>query len=111
LLKRAVELNDVTSLTLTKIDVLDGFKDIRICFSYRYRGKIIKSFPLSIKEWANLKPVYRNVRGWMMSTTNIRSYTKLPLRAKDYIKIIEDYLKVRIELISVGYLRKAVIKR
>jgi len=111
LLKRAVELNDVTSLALTKIDVLDGFKDIKICFSYKHKGKIIKDFPLSIKEWADIKPVYRNIRGWMVPTTNIRTYAGLPSRAKDYIKIMEDYLKVKIELVSVGYLREAVIKK
>ena len=66
---------------------------------------------MSIKEWENVRPLYKKVKGWRASTADIRRYSQLPVRARDYIKIIEDYLRVRVELISVGSLRKAVIKR
>ncbi|MBN2120654.1 MAG: adenylosuccinate synthase [Candidatus Omnitrophica bacterium] len=111
LLKRAAQLNGVTSLALTKIDVLDELSDIEICTSYKYKSKTAKNFPLSIKEWSSIKPVYRKFKGWNKPTTSIRSYAKLPTRTKDYINIIEDYLKLKVEFISVGSLREAVIKR
>lgn len=111
LIKRAIELNGAHSLALTKLDVLDHFKEIKICTSYKYKSTRLRRFPLSIKEWQKVKPVYKTIRGWQSCTTAVRQYKKLPLKARDYIKRIEDSLRVKAELISVGYLRDAVIKK
>ncbi len=111
LLKRAVDINGVDSLVLTKIDVLSGLKRIKVCISYKYRGKVLKHFPLTIKEWERLKPVYREIKGWSHLSSKIERFKDLSLEAQDYIKIIEDYLEKKIEFISVGSLREAIIKR
>jgi adenylosuccinate synthase len=111
LLKRAVELNGVTSIALTKIDVLDGFNELKVCTAYKYKKKRAGNFPLSIGQWRDVRPVYKKVKGWKAPTTDIRNYKDLPLRTKDYIKLIEDRLKVKVEFISVGSLREAVIRR
>ncbi len=111
LLKRAVSLNGVSSLVVTKLDVLDGVS--QICFStgYRYKGRLMKNFPVSLEEWQKVKPVYRKIKGWNNSIDGIRDYNDLPSEAKDYIKIIEDFLQVSVKLISVGSKRDAVIVR
>ncbi len=109
LLKRSVTMNGVTSLALTKIDVLDEFKELKICTGYKYKGRIFRNFPLSIKEWQKVKPVYKTVKGWNSPLRDIRGYKRLPAKAKDYIKLIENFLEVKAEIISVGSLREAVI--
>lgn len=111
LIKRAIQLNGTHVLALTKLDVLDHFKEIKICISYKYKNSKFKGFPLSIKEWKKVKPVYKTIKGWQRTTSSVREYKKLPLKAQEYIKRIEDTLGVKTELISVGYLRDAVIKK
>lgn len=111
LLKRAVQLNGVTSLALTKIDVLDSFKKIKVCTGYKYKGKRLKEFPASFKLWSRLKPIYKEVKGWRSSIQNLRSFKELPVLTQDYVNLIEDFSGVKIEFISVGSKREAVIKR
>lgn len=109
LLKRAVEINGADSLALTKIDVLDEFKFIQVCTGYKYKGKKIQRFPLNIQEWEEVEPVYKKVAGWNKPTVGVRDYKDLPWEAKQYVKLIENYIGVKIDLISVGSSREAVI--
>ncbi len=111
LLRRSVIINGVDSLVLTKLDVLDNIKDIDLCVGYSYKGKKIKGFPLDIDNWDKIKPLYKTVKGWSGDIENVRDYKKLPSEARDYIRIIEDYTGVPIEIVSVGSKREAVILR
>ncbi|HEC69804.1 MAG TPA: adenylosuccinate synthase [Candidatus Omnitrophica bacterium] len=111
LLKRAVQLNGVDSLAITKIDVLSSLKKIKVCFKYKYEGKGLRNFPATSQDWEKIKPVYREIKGWPALKPNIESFKDLPSEARDYIKIIEDYLERKVEYISVGSVREAIIKK
>ncbi|MCP4653662.1 MAG: adenylosuccinate synthase [Candidatus Omnitrophica bacterium] len=108
ILDRSVKVNNITEIALTKLDVLDGLKEIRYCSSYTGAFKKYSKFPYDLGE---ARPVYKKVDGWNEKTADTRQYPKLPKLAKDYITTIEKTLGVPIKLISVGENRKAVIKK
>jgi adenylosuccinate synthase len=108
LLKRAKILNNINKVILTKLDILDELKEIKICIDYKDGGKTINCFPLDLSK---VKPVYEAMDGWMLSTEKVRNYEELPLEAKKYIKKIEEFLDCNIEYISVGEMRDAIIKK
>ena len=111
MLRNAVRINGLTGLILTKLDVLDGLDEIKICNSYKYKDKIIKEFPVSIKVLENCTPIYESYQGWHDDISEISEYDKLPEPAKKYIKIIEKLSKVKIQIVSLGPDRKASIIR
>jgi adenylosuccinate synthase len=108
LLRRAVILNNVTQIVLTKLDILDALKEIKICTAYKHNGQVLKNFPLDL---SSVTPVYETVKGWNKKTEDIRSYKKLPLEAKNYIAKIEKFLKCKISYVSVGQMREAIIRK
>jgi adenylosuccinate synthase len=109
LVKRAVLLNGITELALTKMDILDGLKTLEIATAYKYKGKIFHDFPADYEVLANAKPVYKQVRGWKEFTTNISRYKDLPANAKSYISFLEDILKAKVSIVSVGSSRDETI--
>jgi adenylosuccinate synthase len=109
LVKRAVLLNGITELALTKMDILDGLKTLEIATAYKYKGKLFRDFPADYEVLANAKPVYKQVRGWKEFTTNISRYKDLPANAKSYISFLEDILKARVSIVSVGSSRNETI--
>jgi len=98
----AVWVNGITSLAITKLDVLDQFDQILFCTGYRYKGKIFKEMPCETEALRKYTPVYKVMKGWQQNTTGLTSYEALPLRAKDYIKLIRDEVGVEISMISTG---------
>lgn len=108
LLKRAVRLNNVGSIILTKLDVLDDLKTIQVATKYTENGKILKTFPLDL---ATVKPTYKSFRGWKTKTDQLRKYSQLPLYAKKYIEKVEELLGIKITYVSVGQNRRAIIKK
>lgn len=108
LLKRSLIVNNVTDLIITKLDVLDGLKKIKVCTAYKYKNKKLSKFPYSLK---SITPVYKEFKGWEESITNVRKFSDLPKEARQYIKFIERFLEIRISFISVGERREAVLKR
>lgn len=108
LLKRAVVLNNVNEIVLTKLDVLDEFEEIYFCTAYNGKEKRSGIFPLDLSE---AKPEYGRTKGWMSSIENTRIYNQLPRQARKYIEIIERDAGVPISFISVGEVRRAVIKK
>ena len=96
-LKRAVQVNGVTGLCVTKLDVLDTFKTIKLCTSY---GD--DSFPGAAHEWEAVKPVYQSFAGWQTSTRGMTDITTLPAAAKDIIDFIEDFTGAPVHMISTG---------
>ena len=107
-LKYACQINGVTKLMMMKADVLSGFKSIKICTSYIYKGNEINHLPYNI-EPENIKPVYTEFKGWKEDLTKEEDYSKLPNSLIDYIKYIENQLNIPITIISVGPDRKQTI--
>lgn len=111
MLKQAVLLNGISELAIMKMDILDGLKEIKICMAYKYKGKIFKTFPYESDVLGNAAPVYKTMPGWHNRLNVIKEYRALPQNAKDYLKFIEDTLKTKISLVSVGSCRDETIFR
>ena len=107
----AVKINGLDGLALTKLDVLDGFDEIKICTAYEIDGKIRKTFPSSCAELAKAKPVYATLPGWKCDISKCRTFDELPQAARDYVKYIEDNAEVPVVLIGVGAGREDTIRR
>ena len=111
LLRRAVFSNSVAGLCLTKLDVLDGLPEIKICTGYRLDGKIQNTPPLLIDRFGECEPVYETVPGWSEPTAGATSYAALPKKAKAYLQRLEELAEVPIDIVSTGPSRDAVIMR
>ncbi|MDP3721479.1 MAG: adenylosuccinate synthetase, partial [Anaerolineaceae bacterium] len=113
LLKYAIEVNGVTELFLTKMDILSGLETIKYCSAYQKDGKTIRelNFSGSATEMERCLPVYQSTPGWKDDLRFIRKWSDLPSVVLDYIKIIEVFCGVPVTQVSVGSERNAVIKR
>ncbi|NOY47683.1 MAG: adenylosuccinate synthase [Chlorobi bacterium] len=109
-LKYAVRINGATQLTMMKADVLSGFKTIKACTSYMYKGKEISNLPYSIND-ADITPVYTEFKGWQADLTKMTSANELPENLLSYIKFIEHFVGVPVKIVSVGPDRKQTIVR
>ncbi len=101
-LKHAVDVNALDGIILTKLDVLDGYPEIKVCVAYEYNGKIYRDFPASLEVLENCKPIYETLPGWKESTKGLTDASKLPANAKRYLRFIEDYIGVPIVMLSTG---------
>ncbi|MFD2531731.1 adenylosuccinate synthase [Gracilimonas halophila] len=108
-LKYVVQLNGMNELTLTKMDVMDGFKEIKVCTSYRIDGKETDVFPLCLDEIEKIEPVYITLPGWKNSIEGITDWNDLPSTAQSYIRFVEEYLGVKFTIISTGPKRNETI--
>ena len=111
LLRRAVFSNSVAGLCLTKLDVLDGLPEIKICVAYRLDGKLLNTPPLLTDRFGECEPVYESVPGWSEPTAGATSYSALPKEAKAYLRRLEELAEVPIDIVSTGPSRGAVIMR
>lgn len=109
-LKYAVAVNGVTQLMMMKGDVLSGFKKLKVCTAYKYKGEIINHLPFNI-EPENVTPVYIELDGWKEDLTKIKETDKFPKELNDYIEFLEKELEVPIKLVSVGPDRTQTIHR
>jgi adenylosuccinate synthase len=110
-LKYACRINGLNELTLTKMDVMDGFDTIKVCTSYRIDEVETKVFPLGLKKLEKVEPVYTELRGWDQDISGITTWNELPSSAQEYIRFIEDYLGVPFKIISTGPKRNETIIR
>ncbi|MCK5725213.1 MAG: adenylosuccinate synthase [Thiotrichaceae bacterium] len=101
-LRRAMQLNSVTGICLTKVDVLDGIDTIKVCTGYELDGEILDVPPVSTIKYSNCKPVYEEIEGWKESTYGVKDYDSLPENAKKYIKRLEELVETPIDIISTG---------
>ncbi|MFH2142463.1 MAG: adenylosuccinate synthase [Bacteroidota bacterium] len=108
-LKYAIMINGVTELFMTKADVLDSFETIKVAIAYRHNNTTIDYFPYDITE--HYEPVYKELKGWRSELTNYKSMNNLPDELVNYIKFIEDQVKIPITIVSVGPDREQVISR
>ena len=105
----ATRVNGLTSLAVTKLDVLDGCPELKLCTGYRYRGKLYKDMPSDLEILGSCEPVYEEMCGWTSGTTGMTSYRALPLQAKRYLRRIEELTECRIDMISTGSKREETI--
>ena len=110
-MRSRLHTNSVAGLCLTKLDVLDGVPEIKICVGYRLDGRVLTTPPLLTDRFADLEPVYESMPGWTEPTAGATSYEALPREAKDYLRRIEDLVEVPIDIVSTGPSRDAVIMR
>lgn len=108
-LKRAVQINGINGLAITKLDVLDGLESIRVCIAYEYRGKRRELAPLDADGWDECKPVYLDFPGWEESTAGIRDWNKLPAAARAYLRAVEELSGCRLALVATGADREDTI--
>jgi adenylosuccinate synthase len=111
LLRRAVFSNSLAGLCVTKLDILDGLPEIKICVGYRLDGTVQDTLPLLIDRFGECEPVYESMAGWTEPTAGATSYAALPTEAKAYLRRIEELAQVPIDIISTGPSRDAVIMR
>ncbi len=101
-LRHAVRVNGLTGLVLTKLDILSGLSQIKVCTAYRRRGSLVREFPASIEVLEGCEPVYETLRGWKEPLSGIKKRGRLPLAAQRYLKKIEKSLGIPIAIVSVG---------
>ncbi|MAO63974.1 MAG: adenylosuccinate synthase [Balneola sp.] len=109
-LKYVVQLNGMNELTLTKMDVMDGFEEINVCTSYKIDGVETDVFPLSLDDIEKVEPVYTSLPGWKNSIEGLTNWDDLPATAKSYIRFVEEYLGVKFTIISTGPKRNETIR-
>jgi len=101
--RRAVQINSLSGFCLTKLDVLDGLKEVKICVGYRMPdGREMTTTPLAAEGWEGIEPIYESMPGWSDTTFGVKEHSKLPQAALDYIKRIEELTGVPVDIISTG---------
>ncbi len=108
-LRYASQINGLTAIALTKLDVFDTLTDIQVCTAYRYKGKTVTTFPSSLNVLEECEPVYETLPGWQEPLTEARSAQDIPKTTQDYIKYVSNYLNVPIPIISVGPDREQIV--
>ena len=103
ILRRAIEINSISGICLTKLDVLDGLETIRICVGYKDRnGEVLVDAPTDADSYDGLQPVYEDMPGWSRSTVGAKSLDELPANARAYIKRLEELIEAPVDIISTG---------
>jgi adenylosuccinate synthase len=102
-MRRAIQLNSITGLCLTKLDVLDGLEELQLCIGYKLEdGTVTNVAPMSADDFEKVTPVYESMPGWSDVTVGQQDHSKLPQAALNYIARIEEILEVPIHIISTG---------
>ena len=101
-MRKSAQMNSLSGLCLTKLDVLDGLPEIGLCTAYQVDGKVTETAPLGADQYAACIPVVENMAGWVESTAGITEFSDLPENAKAYIKRIEALVGVKVAIISTG---------
>jgi adenylosuccinate synthase len=102
IVRQSVILGGITGIALTKIDVLDGMEELKICVGYKLNGKEIDYLPASQIEQAAVEPIYETMPGWSESTYGAKSWADLPANAVKYVKHIEELIGAPVTLLSTS---------
>jgi len=108
-LKRAVAINGISGLCITKLDILDGMPSLKMCIAYKYHGKQSEYAPLDAQGWDQCEPVYLEFPGWSESTAGITEWEKLPPAARAYLRSLEELSGCPLAIVSTGPDRDATI--
>ncbi len=110
LLRRSIELNSLSGLCMTKLDVLDGLDTIRVAVAYEdSHGRMLSRPPQAAEDFAALRPIYEELPGWQESTADVTTMAALPANALAYIKRIEELLEIPVDMLSTGAERDSTI--
>jgi adenylosuccinate synthase len=101
-LKRASQINGLSGLCITKLDVLDGLKELKICTGYKLEGKTLDILPYGAETIAHCEPIYETHPGWTESTLGVQSFEKLPMAAQNYLRRMAELVGTPISLVSTG---------
>jgi len=105
----SVQINGLSDIALTHLDIYDGFSSIKICTAYKFNDEVLTSFPSDIAILEKCQPIYEELDGWQESISGIRNFEKLPTGARNYMSRLEDLLSCPISLVSLGPNRKQII--
>ena len=110
-LRYSIQVNGIQKIAITKLDVLDGFDEIKICTGYELKGKRISHFPTDVGTLDAIQPVYKTFKGWKSKISEVRRYRDLPGPARSYIETISKLLETNIWMVSVGARRDQTLLR
>ena len=102
LVRQACKVGGIDGIALTKLDVLDGMDELKVCLGYELNGEIIQHYPASQIDQAAVKPVYETLEGWKDSTRGARSWAELPAAAVKYVRRIEELIEAPVTLLSTS---------
>ncbi len=105
----AVRVNGIKELTITKLDVLNGFDKIKVCVGYRLNGNVTEQIPSNVDRLAAAKPVYEEMDGWKTDIRGVREFSALPEKARRYLQRIEELTQTKIQMVSTGSERNETI--
>jgi adenylosuccinate synthase len=102
LVKQAIQTSGINGIALTKLDILDEFKQIKICTGYKYQGQILDYLPSAQNIQASIEPIYEDIEGWEGSTAGARSFKDLPANAVKYVRRIEELIQTPVAILSTS---------
>jgi adenylosuccinate synthase len=102
LVRQSVKTGGIDGIALTKLDVLDGFDELKICVGYEIDGEKYDYYPASAVHQAHAKPIYETMKGWQQDTQKARSFNDLPAEAVKYVKYIEELIEAPVAILSVS---------
>ena len=109
LIRFAARINGFSAIAITKLDILDAFKEIKICTHYTLNGKKIGYEETDANTLSKVKPVYKTLKGWITNTNGVKDYKDLPKEAKEYLKELEKQIGVKIKYVSTGEKRSDIL--
>ncbi|XBQ16809.1 MAG: adenylosuccinate synthase [Oceanicaulis sp.] len=109
LVRQSAKINGITGVALTKLDVLDGFDELKVCVGYKLNGEMYDRLPAGVSAQAQVQPVYETFEGWSGSTAGARSWADLPAQAVKYVRRIEELIECPVALVSTSPERDDVI--
>ncbi len=101
-LKRSAQLNGLSGLCITKLDVLDGLDELKLCVGYKFEGRTLDILPYGAESISACEPIYESHAGWSETTLGIQQFDKLPINAQKYLRCIEALVGTRVALVSTG---------
>ncbi|MDB5887170.1 MAG: adenylosuccinate synthase, partial [Rhodocyclales bacterium] len=111
-LRRSARINGLTGLCITKLDVLDGLEELRICIGYKLHGKIVDLLPIGADDVAACVPIYETMLGWSETTYGVKRWDELPANARAYLERLEALCEVPVDIVSTGPERdETILKR
>ena len=102
LVRQTIQTSGIHGIAFTKLDVLDGFKELKVCTGYKLDGKLIDYLPASALEQARIKPIYETMEGWSDSTAGARSWAQLPAQAVKYVRRVEELIGAPVTVLSTS---------
>ena len=109
MVRQATKVGGITGIALTKLDVLDGMTELKVCIGYELNGKTLDIFPASVTAQRDVKPIYEVLDGWSESTEGARSWAELPANAIKYVRRIEELIETPVALLSTSPEREDTI--